>query len=176
MTKREKTLGWMFGALFVAIVGTSVTVGAFRKIGSMKTQSQQLADRVVEIESIIKSRALWEQRSGWIAENVPQFETRGKASTELISRIDAASQQTGVIVEGKELIAAPTEEELEVEGGFYDSAGMKITVTGSEQSVVKWIHALQQPSSFTGVSGVVLEKTGDGTGLNCEAEVRLWYQ
>ncbi|MGY8640795.1 MAG: hypothetical protein ACKVJU_06855 [Verrucomicrobiales bacterium] len=120
-------------------------------------------------------RAMWEQRSSWIGENLPTFETRGKASSELISRVDTVSKQYGVTIDTKELIEAPTEEELELEGGYYDSAGLKIEISGNEESVVKWVHSLQQPNKFIGVSGLKIEPDADSGLLRCEAKVRLWY-
>ena len=68
-----------------------------------------------------------------------------------------------------------TEEELELEGGYYDSAGLKIEISGNEESVVKWVHSLQQPNKFIGVSGLKIEPDADSGLLRCEAKVRLWY-
>ncbi len=175
MTKREKVLGWIFGLMFVLIVGSAVTVAGVRKISGMRAQSDRLTERVEELETLIATRAQWEQRSEWVASNVPNFETRGKASSDLIARVDVTAAQSGVRIGSKELIEAPLEEDEEFEGSFFESAGLNVAVTGDAESVVKWIHSLQQPNDFVGVKALKIEPDSETGSLRCEAEVRLWY-
>ncbi|NNE92286.1 MAG: hypothetical protein HKN23_11615 [Verrucomicrobiales bacterium] len=170
MTKREKTLGWIFGVLLAVIGGGILFTTGIGKISEMRAQSRRLAERADELETVIRTRAVWEQRSEWITGAIPEFETAGKASAELISRVDTVTAQFGVEVEEKELLP---EIEDESEGGYFDSAGLKIRVTGPDESVVRFLHALQQPAKFTGVTALAIEPSAGG--LSCEAEIRQFY-
>jgi hypothetical protein len=86
------------------------------------------------------------------------------------------AEKIGLSIGGKEFLEAarvlgpdglPLEEDL----GYFDHAAVKITLTGvPEQAFFAWLHALQQPQSFLGITRLQINPSGTSKTVNCEVE------
>lgn len=182
MKRSEKVLLGVFAFLFLVIIGGGGLMYAFRNYMAIREENSSLRDRLADMNLAISQGAEWADRYGWLEENCPGFTSRQEASARLLEVITAEADKMGVAVGGKEFIEAehvlgpdglPLEETL----GYFDKATVKITLAGvKEQAFFAWLHALQQPASFLGVTRMQINPSGTSKTVNAEVEFTQFYR
>lgn len=182
MKRSEKILLIVFGFVFLIIVGGGMIAFGIQNYRAIQDQSLTLTKRISEMKASIAEGSEWQRRSKWLDENVPSFTSRQEASTRLLDTLQKEADKNALILAGKEFIeeikhlgqdGLPQEEE----GGYFDRASVKITITGTqEKALFGWLHSLQQPSAFLGVTRLQLTPSGQGKTVNVEVEITQFYR
>jgi len=182
MKKSEKVLLGVFAFLFLVIIGGGGLMYAFRNYMAIREENDTLRDRLADMNLAISQGAEWADRYGWLEENCPNFTSTQEASAKLLEIITAEAEKMGVSIGGKEFIEAarvlgpdglPLEENL----GYFDKATVKITLAGvQEQSFFGWLHALQQPKSFLGITRMQINPSGTNKTINAEVEFTRFFR
>lgn len=182
MKKSEKVLLGVFAFLFLVIIGGGGLMYAFRNYMAIREENDTLRDRLADMNLAISQGADWADRYGWLEENCPNFTSRQEASAKLLEVITAEAEKSGISIGGKEFIEAarvlgpdglPLEETL----GYFDKATVKITLAGvQEQAFFAWLHALQQPRSFIGITRMQINPSGTNKTINAEVEFTQFYR
>lgn len=182
MKKSEKILLGVFAFLFLVIIGGGGLMYAFRNYMAIREENDTLRDRLADMNLAISQGAEWADRYGWLEENCPNFTSTQEASAKLLEIITAEAEKMGVSIGGKEFIEAarvlgpdglPLEENL----GYFDKATVKITLAGvQEQAFFGWLHALQQPKSFLGITRMQINPSGTNKTINAEVEFTRFFR
>ncbi|MDI1315541.1 hypothetical protein [Prosthecobacter sp.] len=182
MKKSEKLLLGVFAFLFLAIIGGGGLMYAFNNYMAIREENDSLRDRLGEMNLAVSQGSNWADRYGWIEEHCPNFNSRQEASSKLLEIITAQAEKSGLSIGGKEFIEAarvlgpdglPLEENL----GYFDQATVKITLAGvPEQALFGWLHALQQPHSFIGITRMQINPSGTNKTINAEVEFTQFYR
>lgn len=182
MKKSEKVLLGVFAFLFLAIIGGGGLMYAFNNYTSIREENDTLRDRLADMNLAISQGADWADKYGWLEEHCPNFTSRQEASAKLLEVITAEAEKKGISIGGKEFIEAarvlgpdglPIEENL----GYFDKATVKITLAGiQEQAFFGWLHALQQPQSFLGITRMQINPSGTNKTINAEVEFTQFYR
>jgi hypothetical protein len=182
MKKSEKVLLGVFAFLFLAIIGGGGFMYAFNNYTSIREENDTLRDRLADMNLAISQGADWADKYGWLEEHCPNFTSRQEASAKLLEVITAEAEKKGISIGGKEFIEAarvlgpdglPIEENL----GYFDKATVKITLAGiQEQAFFGWLHALQQPQSFLGITRMQINPSGTNKTINAEVEFTQFYR
>lgn len=182
MKKSEKVLLSIFAVLFLLIVGGGGLTFAFNNYMAIREENEVLRDRLAGMNLAVSQGAGWADRHGWLEEHCPSFTSRQEASAKLLETISREAEKIGVNIGGKEFLEAakalgpdglPLEEEL----GYFDHAVVKITLTGvREQAFFAWLHALQQPESFIGISRLQINPSGTNKTIHAEVEFTQFYR
>jgi hypothetical protein len=182
MKRSEKILLTVFGFVFLIIVGGGMLALGIQNYRSIQDESASLAKRITEMKAAIAEGSEWQRRSQWLDESVPSFTSRQDASSKLLDMIQKEADKNSLTLAGKEFIEevkqlAPDGLPVEEEGGYFDQASVKITITGTkEQPLFGWMHALQQPSAFLGITRLQLTPSGQGKTVNVEVEITQFYR
>ncbi|MCX6854704.1 MAG: hypothetical protein NTV80_07335 [Verrucomicrobia bacterium] len=182
MKRSEKILLTVFGFVFLIIVGGGMLAFGIQNYRSIQDESASLAKRITEMKAAIAEGSEWQRRSQWLDESVPSFTSRQDASSKLLDMIQKEADKNSLTLAGKEFIEevkqlAPDGLPVEEEGGYFDQASVKITITGTkEQPLFGWMHALQQPSAFLGITRLQLTPSGQGKTVNVEVEITQFYR
>jgi hypothetical protein len=182
MKKSEKVLLGVFAFLVLVIIGGGGLTFAFKIYMAIREVNETLRDRLAEMNLAISQGADWADKYGWLEEKVPGFTSRQEASAKLLEAITAEAEKLGLSIGGKEFIeeakvlgpdGLPVDETL----GYFDHAAVKITLTGvPEKAFFAWLHALQQPQSFLGISRLLINPSGTNKTVNCEVEFTQFYR
>ena len=182
MKKSEKVLLGVFAFLFLAIIGGGGLMYAFNNYSAIREENDTLRDRLADMNLAISQGADWADRYGWLEEHCPNFTSRQEASAKLLEVITGEAEKMGISIGGKEFIEAarvlgpdglPLEENL----GYFDKATVKITLAGiQEQAFFGWLHALQQPQSFLGITRMQINPSGTNKSINAEVEFTQFYR
>lgn len=182
MKKSEKVLLGVFAFLFLAIVGGGGLTFAFNNYMAIREENENLRDRLADMNLAVSQGADWADRYGWLEEKVPAFASRQEASAKLLEVISGEAEKLGLSIGGKEFleearVLGPDGLPLEEDLGYFDKAGVKITLTGvQEQPIFAWLHALQKPTSFLGITRLQINPSGTNKTINAEVEFTQFYR
>lgn len=182
MKKSEKILLGVFAFLFLAIVGGGGLTYAFKNYMAIREENDTLRDRLGEMNLAISQGADWADKYGWLEDHCPNFTSRQEASAKLLECVTAEAEKMSLTIGGKEFIeearvlgpdGLPLEENL----GYFDKATVKITLASVQESAFfTWLHALQKPDSFIGVTRMQINPSGTNKTINAEVEFTQFYR
>jgi hypothetical protein len=182
MKKSEKVLLGIFAFLFLAIVGGGGLMYSFKNYMAIREENETLRDRLGEMNLAISQGADWSSKHEWLEEHCPNFTSRQEASAKMLDVITGQAEKIGLTIGGKEFIEAarvlgpdglPLEENL----GYFDKATVKITLAGvPEKAFYGWLHELQKPQSFLGITRMQINPSGSNKTINAEVEFTQFYR
>ena len=182
MKSSEKLLLGIFASLLLILVGGGGVLFAYRNYAEITDEVSQLGHQLETMRSQVASGEKWAARQTWIDENLPEFGARQEASTKLYEAVQAEAEKAGVSLLGREILeptqalgpdGLPLDEEEQLNA--FDRAAVKITLNGvKEEDFYQWLHALQQPGSFIGITR--LQITPNSKSINAEVEFTQFYR
>jgi hypothetical protein len=181
MKKSEKVLLGLFAALFLVLIGGGGGMLAFKNYLEVREEVASLRDRLADMNLAISQGAEWADKQLWLDESLPSFTSHQDASAKLLEKVMQKAEKLGLSIGGKEFVEqtqALGPDGLPVEGelGYFDQATVKTTLTGvQEQALFTWLHTLQQPKSFIGVTRVQINPSGTNKTINAEVEITQFY-
>lgn len=182
MKRSERILLGVFAFVFLVVVGGGALTFGLNHYRSITEETQRLRDRLVDMNQAITEGAEWQRRSEWLDASAPAFTSRQEASARLLEIIQKQADKAGLTLAGREFLEAPkeiAEDGLPVEGGsgYFDRATVRLTLSAvKEQAFFTWMHGVQQPGSFLGITRLMVSPTGQGKSINAEVEVTQFYR
>ncbi|MEN3943166.1 hypothetical protein WJU23_17845 [Prosthecobacter sp. SYSU 5D2] len=182
MKRSERILLGLFALLFLVIVGGGGLAFGLRHYQGITEETDRLRDRLVEMNMAITQGADWQRKSEWLDANAPAFASRQEASTRLLEVIQREAEKAGLTLAGREFMETQREmgpDGLPVEeaSGFFDTATVRLTINlAKEKAFFTWMHAVQQPGSFLGVTRLLMNPSGKDKTINAEVEVTQFYR
>lgn len=182
MKKSEKVLLSAFAVLFLIIVGGGGGTLAFRNYLEVREEVESLRDRLAEMDMAVSQGADWAEKHAWLDENVPGYTSTQDASARLLESVIQEADKLGLTIGAKEFVDqakafGPDGLPLEQDLGYFDKATVKTTLTGvPEQAFFAWLHAVQQPQSFRGVTRLQINPSGSNKTINAEVEFTQFYR
>ena len=169
MTQSEQRLA--IGFSVVVIIG-----GAFIGFTQLKNWKQRVDLRTYDIRAqqqeandLIAQADVWEARSTWLLEKLPPFTKRGEADLILLNLVrDSSSQHS---------IATQTQPIQPSEKAGMVSASMAVEAKGELSNILKWLHSIQEPTSFINVPTLTMlnnEENPDEVIVNLT--VQKWFR
>jgi hypothetical protein len=170
MTKREQGLGLMF-------VGLLFAGGAFVGLTQLKAWKQRvdqraynLDSRLLEAKDLLREKEKWEQRSAWLAEKQPEYTKRSEADLTTLSLVRDTAANNGVTIDNQQN-QEPTER-LGLTSSTWVFQGK-----GDLASVLKWLHAIQDPTSFISIPAVTITPNEEDTSqVIVNVTVQKWFR
>ncbi len=176
MKPREKTLLVVFLALFAVIAGSSLLTVSLKSYLSIKSDNETFRLRVAKMKENIAQGAQWQQRSEWLHAHVPTRASHEEASSKLLDIIQSEAQAAGLVLGNRELVKDLKMPEGETVPHYFSQTSVKLTINSvNEKQLFTWLHALQKPGSFLGVTHLQITPVSDTKTVNCEAQITHFY-
>jgi hypothetical protein len=115
---------------------------------------------------------LFTEQMQWLAENEPVPSNAQTVQGQLQELVEKEAQTAGLTLKPKsqEFIATDTT------GTYYHRAQMKISVTGREDSLYRWLHVINDPASFRAATQIRLTpNTQNDELIDCTAFISQWF-
>lgn len=182
MKKSEKILLTIFSVVFLVIIGGGAVAMGIKHYLAIREENETLSGRIIEMNEAIAQGSEWQRRHDWLDKQVPGFSSRQDASVKLLEVIQREADKLSLALAGKEFLEpvktmGPDGLPLEEEGGYFDQATVKVTLTKvKEQAFFTWLHSMQTPDSFLGITRLQITPGGEGKTINVEAEVTQFYR
>jgi hypothetical protein len=164
MTRSEQRLLTVFLVLLIVVANL---LGWSFALGKRKTLSSKLVELRAEEKAAaqwVAERKMWEERRAWLDQHQPKMTSDSEANAELLNFLQSSARKQNItIVEQALRETSGTPQYREV------SAGLK--VTGSLDSIVRWLVELQQPDKFYVIKNFSLKSTAEPPKMTCDLEV-----
>jgi hypothetical protein len=182
MKRSEKILLSVFAVLFLVIIGGGAVAMGVKHYLSLLEENDGLRSRIIEMNDAISQGAEWQRRHDWLDQSVPSFTSRQEASSKLLETLQKEADKLALTFADRQFLEpvktmGPDGLPLEEEGGYHDQAAVKVTLSKvKEQAAFAWMHALQTPVNFLGITRLQISPAGEGKTVNIEAEITQFYR
>jgi hypothetical protein len=117
----------------------------------------------------IEDRGLWTKRAEWLAKTQPKLDDPGQGTARLLEALQQAAQKNNLTVVSQSLQEPHA-------SAAYKEVSVQLTLTGSLESLCRWLVDVEQPELFQSVGRFSLRCDGaDGSKMRCELTVARWY-
>ncbi len=106
----------------------------------------------------------------WLADHAPAPTDDQTVQGQLQAYIDQEARAAGLEIKGKQRFL-PTD----TKGTYYHRAQIEITVTGKEQDLYKWLHTINDPTTFRAATQILLRPNTDDKLIDCTAIISQWF-
>ncbi len=168
LTPNEKRLSWVLAAsvfIIVNLVGISFYMGRAR---AMQAEIAALRNQRTEAEVWMADREFWEARAAWLKEHQPPRPSGSDASSELLQEIQRSTNAAGLTILTQSL------QDPNPQPGYYEVA-IRLQLSGSLESLVKWLAQLQKPTAFYAIPSFNLKSDKEPPNVICDLVVARWH-
>lgn len=171
LTSKEKQgliiLG-IFVFIFLNIVGFRYYMENKDNLQKNLSSNQQLLKNE---RLFIKQEKLWTDRKAWIDSTQPKFASQGDAKTALKDKVVNSSKKFNVTIMTQPILP----ETVEKDPTSFQEVMVPLKVSGTLESIIRWLSELQQPEEFIAVTSLSLKSGDDPNSLICELKASLYY-
>ncbi len=176
MKRSEKILLTLFAIAFALIVGGGGLSLAIKKYRAIGEDTERLSLKLSSMATDIAQGSKWQARSEYVQAHVPKFGTAEEASSKLFDLVSKEAEKLGLKTSAREMVPAHIPAEGE-DLGFFDKASVKITFADApEQALFTWMHALQKPDAFIGITRLLITPSAQGKTVACEVDITQFYR
>lgn len=181
MKKSERVLLGVFAALFACIVLAGGGLFAVRQYLEVRDEVDLLRDRMGAMNLAISQGEVWAQRDAWMEAHAPRFSSNKDACARMLESVTKKASAHGLNIGATEFIERQMgdtgeDDALAEEEAHFDKACVKITLTGvMEEPFFAWLHEVQAPASFLGVTRLQMNPSGTNKTVNVEVEFTQFY-
>lgn len=113
--------------------------------------------------------AQYAEQMQWLAEHEPDPTNAQTVEGKFYPFVENQAVAAGLEITDKDYIPANTT------GKHYHRAHIQISVTGREESLYRWLNAVNDPSAFRSAIQIVLKPNTDDTLIDCVAHIFQWF-
>ncbi|MEY3394136.1 MAG: hypothetical protein RL346_372 [Verrucomicrobiota bacterium] len=105
----------------------------------------------------------------WLAEHEPQPADYQTIQEELQKFVVGEAGKVGLTVKKQNFNTTDTS------GTHFHRVQIIFNVSGREESLYRWLHAINEPTALRAASQILLSPNTDDTLIDCEAVVSQWF-
>lgn len=167
-SKEKKLLAALLGAIFVLLNVVGLQAFLHRQQALQKS-IVQLESRLALNRAILEEKPLWDERTAWLDEHQPVDDiSTTEDDGKFYDFVEKSARQSGLQYTRKAVGTLPVEWHY---AEVFDTSQVK----GKMESLVKWLHELQQPKAFRAIKQISI-KSGEPPEVVCDIEVARWYR
>lgn len=168
LTSNEKRLALLFGCLIFLLINLFGWVALNRKQLSLQSDIRRLQGEEMEAKLWLDDRVMWEHRKKWLEDHQPRIRVVSEGSTKLLEDLQSSSQKLKITF-AEQAFLEPTSKPS------FQEVGVRLKISGSFDSVVKWLAEIQQPELFRVLSQLTLRADKDVSKIIGEIQIKQRY-
>lgn len=169
LTNNERKLSIALGVILL-VFGNFFAINWL--LQQEKEQSKRREDGVLavrEAESWLAEKTMWLERKKWLDEKQPTLANPEQANSELLQSLQTSARKHQINIIEQALLEPSRQP-------FYQETSVRIKVTGSLESVVKWMNEIQQPELFQAITSFSIRSDAEPPNVHCELQVGRRYK
>ena len=176
MKRSEKILLIAFSMVFLIVVGGGFATVGMRNYRQVKAETAQLQAQLKKMATDIAQGKEWQQKSDWVDESMPKYSSQEDALNKLLTTVTKEAEAAGLTGVKPEPLPNPAPKDGEPLG-YFDKVSVKISFgDAKEQQLFTWMHALQKPKSFIGITRMQISPHPEGKSVVCELDITQFYR
>ncbi|MES2440018.1 MAG: hypothetical protein V4584_13160 [Verrucomicrobiota bacterium] len=171
MSDREKKLLIFFSLAGFIIVNFLVFNFAKSTRTDVDNQRKQAEQKLTIAESYRDNSEKVAGEMEWLTEHEPEPAANQDVQTSLQQIVEREAKSVGLTIKpGQKPLPTDTT------GTYYHRAKIQITVSGTDESLYRWLDRLNVPDQFRIASQIRLSpNTQDDTKIDCTATIEQWF-
>lgn len=176
MKRSEKILLVSFAIVFLIVVGGGFMTVGLKNYRQVKAETARLQAKLKTMATDLAEGSGWQQKSDWIDGSIPKYGSHEEASSKLFAAVQKEAEAAGLTITAKEMLPAAMPKDGEPMG-YFDKASVKISFgDAKEQQLFAWMHSLQKPKSFIGITRLQISPHPLGKSVICEVDITQFYR
>lgn len=164
LNRNERLLATLLGAAMFLLLNLFGMKWVSSHIAAARGDITRSKGEVAAARTLLEQRPFWTARQDWVAEHPPEAYDERTSRAKFVQSVQDSLNKQDLKTESIQ----PLETERD---GRLAITGIELTVTGRLESIVRWLHALQQPGNYQLVRSFTLRQADDGNTM--QAVVRL---
>jgi len=176
MKRSEKILLAAFAIVFLIIVGGGLATVGLKNYREVTAETAQLQAKLKQMAVDIAQGRDWQTKSDWVDKAMPKYGSQEEASSKLFAAVQKEAEAAGLTISAKEMVSAAVPKDGDPLG-YFDKTSIKISFADAkEQQLFAWMHALQKPKSFIGITRLQLSPHPQGKSVVCEVDITQFFR
>ncbi|MDB6120172.1 MAG: hypothetical protein JWO08_3953 [Verrucomicrobiaceae bacterium] len=176
MKRSEKILLASFAIVFLIVVGGGLATVGLKNYRQVKGETAQLQAKLKQMAGNIAQGTEWQTKADWVDSSIPKYGSHEEASSKLFAAVQKEAEAAGLTISAKEMVSAAVPKEGDPLG-YFDKASIKISFADAkEQQLFAWMHSLQKPKSFIGITRLQLSPHSQGKSVVCEVDITQFFR
>ena len=169
MSENERRLLTIFLVL-IALLGGALGVRQFRNWQHRIDQREHDVElSQIEATALLAEAERWQACAEWLAQVQPEAKSDLEAEQGLLDALRSSASSAG-------LETKQTKPEPKQTTPFYRQFSVTLTLKGEVESLFRWLHELQQPTSFYVVPNLTISPDKeDPTKVTATVQIMRWY-
>ena len=169
LTPRERVLIYLVAGVLFAVGNLALLTSLKSRHLHLKTDVAQKQAEIQAMKGLLAESSQWAARQAWLTAKQPRLTNPEQTRVQLLEQIKEAARANDVLLESPEL------GDLEVQTA-YRSVSVQVTAKSSWESVVKFLHAMQQPDRFIVFETANIQiDPGNANRMACKFKIAKWY-
>lgn len=168
LTKKEQQLGLILVAMLFVIANFYGFSYLLDRKDSLERNVAELIGQKRSNEIWLKEKNLWLARKRWIEEKQPRIGSNQVPQPEFLEALVGSAKKDQLEIQEQSFGEIKSTRN-------YQSVAVRLKLTGSLQSMIKWLVDIQQPELFQAVTNFSLKSVNEPPTINLELEVARWY-
>ena len=176
MKRSEKILLISFAIVFLIVVGGGFMTVGLRNYRQVKAETVKLKEKLKQMAANIAEGGEWQKKSDWIDSSMPKYSSPEDALNKLLATVSKEAEAAGLTGVKPEVLSNPAPKDGEALG-YFDKVSVKVSFgDAKEQQLFTWMHALQKPSSFIGITRMQISPHPEGKSVVCDVDITQFYR
>lgn len=169
MSENERRLLTLFLAL-IAVLGGALGVQQFRNWQHrIERREHDVELKQLEATTLLAEAERWQACGEWLAQVQPEAKSDLEAEQGLLDSLRSSASSAG-------LETKQTKPEPKQTTPYYRQFSVTLTLKGEVESLFRWLHELQQPTTFYVVPNLTISPDKeDPTKVTATVQIMRWY-
>jgi len=168
LTQSESRLLIIFLGTIILIFNMVGVSFLLRKQEEIRIKLVNLKNEQRESNGWLAEMDLWQQRKDWMDARQPKLQNAGEADATLLETLHTSARKQNITIV-EQGFGEPNSQP------FYQEINVKLKISGSLESIIRWLVELQQPANFQAIPTLSMKSDSDPSKIICELTVARWY-
>lgn len=170
MNEREKRLVLILGLVAASLLGLFGYKIYARNLDSVRAQKAAAQTVIDKCQAAIDAGDQLADQLEWLAANEPKPQAIQTVRPVFQQFATRRAEEAGLTV------LSPSFPPSEESAGYYGRAKVRMTVTGTEAALYRWLNEMQSPKDFRTVASIDLTPLrDDDTKISCTVVLEQWF-
>ena len=169
LTPRERFLVALVAGILFALGNVALVNWLYNRNISLRADLAGRSNEIKSMKALLATRDQWAAREAWLNATQPKLTNPEQAGVQLLDQVKEAARANNVLLESPELGSIKTEAACR-------TVSVQVSTKSSWESLVKFLHTMQQPDQFIVFETANLQiDPGNAGRMACKFKIAKWY-
>lgn len=169
LNRNERLLAIALGFIVLLLLNFAGMRWVADTMRSSRNRIAQLESENTALQRVLAERPYWVARQKWLDANPPAAYSERTSRTEFVQSVQAAVSAQGLKIVSQQPLDTERVGPLAV-------TNIDLVLSGRFQSLIRWLHAIQQPGKYALIRSFTLKQGEDGNSMQLQVRLGRIYR